>query len=116
MHRAHLDDSLAEEIIRFSGEFLPHLGLEVVILVPDSHFDPVRRIVALAASKFCKFPFNLFQFTSFYYLQVKSLVPDGVELLRHGPCPLLDFANLNGHVRIGSAALVLGNQSLSAYH
>ena len=50
------------------------------------------------------------------YSQVELLVPVGVELLRHGAGAFLHLANLHRHVRIGRAALVLGDQALRADH
>ncbi len=49
--RAHLDDGLSQEVVRLSRQFLPQLRLEVVVLVPDSHLDAVRRVVALAVGR-----------------------------------------------------------------
>lgn len=48
------------------------------------------------------------------YLQVELLVPDGVQLLRHGAGPLLHLTDLDSDVRIGRAALVFRNKALSA--
>ena len=41
----HLDDGLAEKVVRLAGKLLPHFRLEVVIFVPHAHFDPIRRVV-----------------------------------------------------------------------
>ncbi len=49
-----LNDCLSEEVVRLPGELLPEPGLEVVILVPDPHLDPVARVVALAAKVYKK--------------------------------------------------------------
>ena len=49
--RAHLDDGLAEEVVALPRQLLPQLRLEVVVLVPDADLDPVRRVVALAATQ-----------------------------------------------------------------
>ena len=46
--RPDLDDRLAEEVVRLAGELLTELRLQVVVLVPNSDLDPVRRVVALA--------------------------------------------------------------------
>lgn len=46
--RSHFNDALAQEIIRFPLQTLLHLGLDVVVLVPDAHFDSVGEVVALA--------------------------------------------------------------------
>ena len=43
------------------------------------------------------------------HLQVKLLVPDGVEFLRHGTCAFLDLADLYGDVRVARAAFILGD-------
>ena len=48
-------------------------------------------------------------------LQIETLVPDRIQFLRHSAGALLDFAHLDGHVRIRSAALVFSDQALSAY-
>lgn len=50
------------------------------------------------------------------YSQEELLVPDGVQLLRHGPGAFLDLAHLHGDVRVRSTALVLGDQPLGADH
>ena len=47
---AHLDDRLPQEVVGLPGQLLPEARLQVVVLVPDSHFDPVRRVMTLAAS------------------------------------------------------------------
>ena len=49
--RAHLDDGLAEEVVALPRQLLPQLRLEVVVLVPHAHLDPVRGVVALAATR-----------------------------------------------------------------
>lgn len=48
------------------------------------------------------------------YLQVKLLIPNGVQFLRHGPCAFLDFTNLHGNIRIRGPAFILGDQPLCA--
>lgn len=45
---ANLDDGLAQEVIRFSGELLSQLGLEVVVFVPNANLDAIRRVVTFA--------------------------------------------------------------------
>ena len=47
----HLDDGLTEEVVRLPCQLLSQSSLEVVVLVPDSHFDPVARVVTFAASQ-----------------------------------------------------------------
>ena len=47
----HLNDRLAQEVIRFSRQLLAQFGLEVVVLVPDTHFDPIRRVVAFTRTR-----------------------------------------------------------------
>lgn len=49
-------------------------------------------------------------------LQVKALIPNGVQLLWHSARPLLYLSHLDCHVRIGSATFVFGNKALSADH
>lgn len=51
---AYLDDGLSKEIIRFTSELLPHFRLKVIIFIPDSNFDPIRRIVTFAISRLSK--------------------------------------------------------------
>ena len=36
-----LDDALAQEVIRLPLQTLLHAGLDVIVLVPHTHFDPV---------------------------------------------------------------------------
>jgi hypothetical protein len=48
--RAHLDDGLAEEVVRLPGQLLAQFGLEVVVLIPHAHLDAVGRVVTLAAT------------------------------------------------------------------
>ena len=93
--RAHLDDGLAEEIVRLAGQLLPQLGFQVVVLVPDAHLDAVGRVVAL---------------------EVELFVPFRVEFLGNGFGPLLRLAHLDGNVGVRSAGLVLGDQPLRANH
>lgn len=47
--RAHLDDGLAQEVVRLALEMLLHPRLDVVVLVPHAHLDAVGGVVALAA-------------------------------------------------------------------
>ena len=44
---SYLDDSLPEEVVGLPGELLSESRLEVVVLVPHAHLDPVRRVVTL---------------------------------------------------------------------
>lgn len=44
----HLNDGLAQKIIRFTGKLLPELGLEVIVLVPNPDLDAIRAVVTLA--------------------------------------------------------------------
>lgn len=44
---SNLDDGLTEEIIRLSFELLLYSGLNIIILVPYAHFDPIGRVVTL---------------------------------------------------------------------
>lgn len=116
--RAHLDDRLAEEVVRLARQLLAQLRLQVVVLVPHAHLDAIGRVVALAAWA-CVFVSGLFQSLSSYrsqYLQVEFLVPHRVQLLRHGARAFLHLAHLHGHVRIAGAALVLSDQALRADH
>lgn len=46
--RADLDDGLAQKVVRLPLELLLHARLDVVVLVPHSHLDAVRGVVALA--------------------------------------------------------------------
>lgn len=46
--RADLDDGLAQEVVGLPLELLLHAGLDVVVLVPHSHLDAVRGVVAFA--------------------------------------------------------------------
>lgn len=46
--RADLDDGLTQEVVGLPLELLLHARLDVVVLVPHSHFDAVRGVVALA--------------------------------------------------------------------
>lgn len=46
--RADLDDGLAQEVVRLPLKLLLHAGLDVVVLVPHSHLDAVRGVVAFA--------------------------------------------------------------------
>ena len=55
---AHLDDGLAEEVVRLPGQLLAQLGLEVIVLVPHAHLDAVGRVVALAATTYTTFSNN----------------------------------------------------------
>ena len=48
---SHLDDGLAQEVVGLPGQLLSQARLEVVVLVPDAHFDPVARVVTFAASQ-----------------------------------------------------------------
>lgn len=48
--RPHLDDRLTEEIVALPRQFLPQLRLQIVVLVPHSHFYPVGRVMALAVN------------------------------------------------------------------
>ena len=50
------------------------------------------------------------------YSQVELLVPVGVQLLGNGARALLHLADLNSDVRVGGAALILGDQALGADH
>lgn len=45
--RPHLDDTLAQEVVRLPLETLLHSRLDVVVLIPYTHFDPVGGVVAL---------------------------------------------------------------------
>ena len=45
--RPDLNDGLAQEVIALSLEPLLHARLDVVVLVPDTHLDPVGGVVAL---------------------------------------------------------------------
>lgn len=49
--RPDFDDTLAQEVIRLPLETLLHPRLDVVVLVPYAHFDPVGGIVALTGNK-----------------------------------------------------------------
>lgn len=44
--RSNFNDALAEEIVRFPFETLLHSRLDVVILIPHTHFNSVGGIVA----------------------------------------------------------------------
>lgn len=46
----YLNDSLSQEIITFSGEFLAKFRFYVVIFVPDSDLDAVARVVTFAVN------------------------------------------------------------------
>ena len=48
---AHLDDRLPQEVVGLPGQLLSESRLQVIVLVPDSNFDPVRRVVTLAAAQ-----------------------------------------------------------------
>ena len=48
--------------------------------------------------------------------QVEFLVPLRIQLFWNGLGPLLRLAHLDSCVRIGRACLILGYQSLGAYH
>lgn len=45
--RIYFNDCLSKKIVRLAGELLTHFRLKVVIFVPDTNFDPIRRIVTL---------------------------------------------------------------------
>ncbi len=49
---SNLNDSLTEEIIRLSFELLLYSGLNIIILVPNAHFDPIGRVVTLTVDMF----------------------------------------------------------------
>lgn len=49
--RAHLDDGLPQEVVGLALQPLLDAGLDVIVLIPDSHFDAVRGVMALAASR-----------------------------------------------------------------
>lgn len=40
--RSHLDDCLTQEVVGLSRELLTKLRLEIVVLVPNAHFDAIR--------------------------------------------------------------------------
>ena len=42
----YLDDGLTKEVVRFSGEFLAQFRFYVVVFVPHTNFDTIRRVVA----------------------------------------------------------------------
>ena len=46
--RPHFDDGLPEKVVRLLFEMLLHPRLDVIVLIPHSHLNPVRGIVALA--------------------------------------------------------------------
>lgn len=46
--RANFDDGLTQKVVRLPLELLLHAGLDVIVLVPHSHLDAVRGVVAFA--------------------------------------------------------------------
>lgn len=47
----HLDDGLAQEVVRLPLEALLDAGFDVIILIPDTDFDAVGGIMALTAGR-----------------------------------------------------------------
>lgn len=65
--RADLDDGLAQEVVGLALELLFHARLDVVVLVPHSHLDAVRGVVALAAETETRQSATATYYTAQYY-------------------------------------------------
>ena len=99
---AHLDDRLPQEVVGLPGQLLPEPRLEVVVLVPDSHFDPVRGVVTLAAvvtvgqqEIWIRHNFEFQQIMIIRgNLQLELFIPLWVELLRNCLGSSLSLPNL----------------------
>ena len=51
-NHVYLDDCLSQEVIWLSRQLLSQPCLQVIILVPHPHLDPVTRVVALTETSF----------------------------------------------------------------
>ena len=58
-----LDDCLTQEVVTLPGQLLPQPRLQVVVLVPDPHLDPVTRVVTLTKMKHLKFEYLILTLT-----------------------------------------------------
>lgn len=85
---SNFDYGLAQEVIGFASQFLPQFGLEVVVFIPHSHFYSITRVVAL---------------------EEELLIPNWIQVLRHGSCSLFNFANLNSNIWITRSSFVFGS-------
>lgn len=48
---ADLNNSLAQEVIRLSLELLLYSRLDIIIFIPHTHLDPVRRVVTFTRDR-----------------------------------------------------------------
>ena len=90
-----LDDGLTQEVVTLPGQLLPQPRLQVVVLVPDPHLDPVTRVVTF---------------------EWKLLVPFRIQFLGNGFCTFLCFSNLYCYIWIAGPSLIFGNETLSTYN
>lgn len=117
---SHFNDGLSQKIIRLPFKFLLHARLDVIVFVPNAHFDSVRGVVTLAAhpkQHVTVWIYWLYRsHKKTHHLQVKALVPDGVEIAVDGLGSLLGFAHLYGDVRVTWTRLILRLQTLSTHN
>ena len=86
------------------------LALEVVIFVPNPDFDPVGGIVALTENTRL-----VHIWRGPIHVQIKFLVPDGVQVLGHSSRALLYFPHLYRDVGVGGPAFIFSDKSLCGF-
>lgn len=118
---SYLDDGLTEEVVRLTFELLLYSGLNIVVLVPHAHFDPIGRVVTLTVEMVLDHhEQNVFDLacinrdTKIIHLQIEALIPYRVEVTVDSLGSFFGLANLHRNIRVAGAGLVLCLQALGA--